>query len=87
MSKHTPGELGDISVLDCGCRAITYTDSPWPDLEYCPMHKAAPDMLAALEATQRLLDDVYSEDIISSRDLYEVYEKNKQALAATEATA
>ena len=40
------------------------------------------DLVAALEATQKLLDDIYAEDsIISSSDLGTVYEKNKQALA------
>jgi hypothetical protein len=49
MTKHTLGELGDFTILDCGCKALTFTDVPWPDLEYCPMHKAAPDLLEQLE--------------------------------------
>jgi hypothetical protein len=39
-------------------------------------------LVAALESTQKLLDDIYAEDsIISSGDLGTVYEKNLQALA------
>ncbi len=40
------------------------------------------ELVAALKATQLLLDDIYAEDsIISSSDLGTVYEGNKQALA------
>ena len=35
----------------------------------------------ALEATQKLLDEIYEEDIVLSQNLDAVYEKNKQALA------
>ena len=38
-------------------------------------------LVEALEDTQKLLDDIYAEDIIGGKELYEVYEKNKQALA------
>ena len=42
---------------------------------------AAPEMFTALEATQKLLDEIYEEDIVLSQNLDAVYEKNKQALA------
>ena len=43
------------------------------------------DLVAALEATQKLLDDIYAEDsIISSSDLGTVYEGNNQALGKDE---
>ena len=31
--------------LKCGCRLI---GGEFPDITYCPMHKAAPELLAAL---------------------------------------
>ena len=41
--------------------------------------------IKALEATQKLLDDIYAEDsIISSSDLGTVYEGNNQALGKDE---
>ena len=39
------------------------------------------DLVAALVDTQKLLDDIYEEDIVLSQNLDAVYEKNKQALA------
>ena len=58
----------------------------WEDYtEYCDeLKQQNRDLVAALEATQKLLDDLYAENIISSGDLGMVYEKNKQALAPYE---
>ena len=39
------------------------------------------DLVAALEDTQKLLDNIYEEDIVLSTNMDAVYEKNKQALA------
>ncbi len=39
------------------------------------------DLVAALEDTQKLLDNIYEEDIVLSTNMDAVYKKNKQALA------
>ena len=52
---------------DCGCQVKETTRSPQPPeliptvtistlIEYCPIHKAAPDMYEALKALVRWLD-------------------------------
>ena len=40
-----------MTEQDCGCQIYQGTLVPWtgPSIIYCPMHKAAPEMLAALE--------------------------------------
>ena len=36
--------------VDCGCWAGAYKDGSGIEIEYCPTHKAAPELLEACEA-------------------------------------
>ena len=68
----------------CGCKTEILYDEFDGDkvlISYCPMHKAAPDLVAALKEVKLLLDDIYAEDVISSGDLSQAYEKVEKDLA------
>ena len=69
-------------TLDCGCKAeeIFHEKDSWGregairiDIVYCPMHKAAPEMLEALK-------DIANTELISD----ELITIAKQAIANTE---
>ena len=40
-------------LVDCGCWAGAYKDGSGIEIEYCPTHKAAPELLEACEAAYR----------------------------------
>jgi len=44
---HTP----EIASLPCGCKFISreYANGEYGAIDFCPLHKAAPDLLEALE--------------------------------------
>ena len=68
--------------LDGILRAATFISGINYEQRIEELEKQNADLVAALEATQKLLDDIYAEDsIISSSDLGTVYEGNNQALA------
>ena len=52
--------------LACGCKLIEVgheagkTKVVYDSIEYCPKHKAAPDMYEALKASLKLINDVTS---------------------------
>jgi len=50
-----------IGQRDCGCKIIQEGDV-WVRIEYCPKHKAAPDMYKALKAAHRELLHAQWED-------------------------
>lgn len=62
------------TLSDCECKAKVYQEDKQVDIEYCPIHSAAPALLAALEAFRRwyLVGDIY---------LPEVKKLTEQALA------
>ena len=65
----------------CGCRTYM-SDHPnlfVPMVEYCPMHKAAPDLVAALEAADDIMGDVY--DMVDEDKFNAVWKQVSQALA------
>jgi hypothetical protein len=41
--------------IDCGCIVKVYADGSRPDIEFCDMHWAAPDLL---KASQKVLRDL-----------------------------
>lgn len=46
-----------ITLVDCGCKAVVYTDGSGIEIEYCPMHQAAPEMLSALKTIVAKCED------------------------------
>ncbi len=53
--------LGPVTKIDCGCEVYSFIEddgAEYIDVNFCPMHKAAPDLRAALEATTALLEYV-----------------------------
>lgn len=34
---------------DCACEAVAFTDGSKPEIVFCPLHGAAPELLAALK--------------------------------------
>lgn len=49
MEQHTPGPY----TLPCGCKIITkeYANGEYGVIDFCPLHKAAPELLAQLRKT------------------------------------
>jgi len=43
------GAMNIPTLVDCGCKAIVWEDGSGVEIEYCDMHYAAPDLLAACE--------------------------------------
>ena len=41
-------------LVYCECEAKVYKDGSGVDIEYCPLHRAAPDLL---KAAKKLVDD------------------------------
>jgi len=37
------------AFIDCGCNVYVWKDGSGAEVEYCPMHKAAPELLEALK--------------------------------------
>ena len=46
------------TLVDCGCITRVWTDESGVEIEYCSMHKAAPELLEACEAAYH--SDKYS---------------------------
>lgn len=44
------------NVMVCGCIIIHDTTKPREKIDYCPKHRAAPDMYEALKAANNLLN-------------------------------
>lgn len=58
-------------------------DDKWEDYtEYCDeLRQQNADLVAVLKEMKLLLDDIYAEDVISSGDLSQAYERVEKALA------
>jgi hypothetical protein len=41
------------ALVDCGCETTVYTDGSGVEIHYCPMHDAAPELLAELKDAAR----------------------------------
>lgn len=41
------------TLTDCGCEATVYEDGSGIELHYCPLHAAAPELLAVAESVVR----------------------------------
>ena len=37
------------TLVDCGCEARVHADGSGIEIDYCPLHEVAPDLLAALK--------------------------------------
>ena len=37
------------TLVDCGCETTVYSDGSGVEIHYCPLHTAAPELLAACE--------------------------------------
>lgn len=52
-----------MKPLSCGCRAIEVGEVDEIDIEFCPMHEAAPQMLEALKLSRtELVESAVSVD-------------------------
>ena len=49
MFDHSLRSIDIPTLVDCGCKTIVWDDKSGVEIEYCPMHKAAPDLVAALK--------------------------------------
>lgn len=38
------------ALVDCNCETTVYSDGSGVEIHYCPLHKAAPEMLEVLQA-------------------------------------
>jgi len=47
-------------MINCGCKVFTSRETWTAKFEYCPMHKAAPELLEALKGLQHA-DGCYCE--------------------------
>ncbi len=48
--KHRLLSSVDVAALvDCGCNVYVWKDGSGAEIEYCPMHEAAPALVEALE--------------------------------------
>jgi purine-nucleoside phosphorylase len=50
-----------ITLTDCSCEAKVYADGSGVDIEFCPVHWAAPELLAAAKTLLTLLDHMTTE--------------------------
>ena len=56
--KHKLLRSVDVAAfVDCGCKVYVWNDSSGVEIEYCPMHEAAPEMLKALKG---IVDVLYA---------------------------
>lgn len=46
-----------MTLVDCGCLAYVYADESGIEIEYCPLHESAPDLLEACERLIFVLED------------------------------
>jgi len=54
IEEHAPG--GKINIWrDCGCESVVDLIQQKARIKYCPIHKAAPDLLALCEYTLSLI--------------------------------
>lgn len=67
MSERSP------TLTDCGCEVTVYNDGSGIEMHYCPMHSAAPTLLAASIAALHELDG-YAE-------AYHICEQLRDAIA------
>jgi len=47
------------TLTDCGCKARVYGDGSGVDIDYCPLHSQAPEMLAKLRQMLEMHDLKY----------------------------
>ena len=53
MNTHTPGQVVESKCIkECGCRAGADREG-YCDIDHCPLHAAAPEMLELLERVGR----------------------------------
>ena len=69
-------EMEYTRYFDCGCKGQV-VDLANITIQYCPMHKAAPALYEALEAT-------YEELLSYGRDAPQTMEQMRQAIALVE---
>lgn len=81
MNSHT---------MKCGCEIIIVRNGHFYKMYRCPMHEAAPDMLAALKAAIVFIgDDLYEakdsfQNVIYIDETEALLKRCKQAIAAAE---
>lgn len=46
------------TLVDCGCKTRVYADGSGVEIDYCPKHRAAPDLLEACEFAVSLMDEL-----------------------------
>ena len=47
--------VSDHALVDCGCTVKVHTDGSGVEIYYCPMHRAAEDLLLSLEEVKEEL--------------------------------
>ena len=75
--------LGAYTFLDCGCKAKTFTEgdgTEYVDLEHCPMHKAAPAMLAALEDARTAIKTLDDKSLGFGKDAWHIWSLRDELL-------
>jgi len=53
-----------IRNYECGCKIVS--ECNYPSIEYCPKHKAAPDLYEALEKIRAISPDTIIYDIANT---------------------
>ena len=48
--------LDTHTLVDCECKAKVYSDGSGVDIEYCNLHRFAPEMYAALLAVDNIIE-------------------------------
>jgi hypothetical protein len=51
------------TLVDCGCAARVYTDGSGIEIDYCPAHQAAPDLLQSTKAAWHLCESLLASRI------------------------
>lgn len=55
----TPEDMHGPTLVDCGCQAKVYADGSGIEIEYCPLHGAARDLLEALGHCLNIMQHPY----------------------------
>lgn len=48
--------MSPATLVDCGCETRVHSDGSGVEIDYCELHEAAPDLLAALRAVRDWAD-------------------------------
>lgn len=82
----TKGEHKDDPKCECRVVYLANKDDYYTEtkIEYCPLHKAAPDLYKALELTQNMLGSIALEDDELQAERSEVMTLAAEALTKAE---